>query len=507
MKKFRLICLLLCLLLTLQCMVMPGFATEAEDTTADTSETTTASEPTETTAPVIYDIPDAVTGDASVTSGCNSIDAQRPLSSESSVLKTTKSAVLYEMTTGTMVYAKNPDEQMYPASLTKIMTCLLALEMGNLDDMVKTSETAIEEISWDSTSIDLEPGEEMSLRNLLYSLMVESANDAANVIAEHIAGSKEAFADLMNKKAAQLGCTGTHFANAHGLHDENHYTTARGMAKITLAALEYDEFREIYSTGRYVVPETNLRGERILNSTNYLIANDIIDFYYEPLITGGKTGYTSAAGRCLVSTAESEESDMKLVCVILGAEEYINEDGNIEYYGSFEETVDVVKYGLYKFTTAELYHRGQVVGQFDVAGGENSVVGEPADSRRVLVRNDFKESDITFRTEVLNGGLNAPIAVGDKIGILRVWYKNVCIAQTDILSLSVSKKDTMNSIFDGGVITDEESDKITSSFNVGLKIFIGLVAVVVVLSVGVAVYNAVIEHKRRKRRRNRRRSR
>jgi D-alanyl-D-alanine carboxypeptidase (penicillin-binding protein 5/6) len=430
------------------------------------------------------------------------------LVTDSSIAKTAKGAFLYDMATETVLYAKNPDQKLYPASLTKVMTALVALEhIDDLDEMVTVSVSAVADMDPEATLANLVPGEEMSMENLLYCLMVESANDAGAVIAEYVAGSHDAFAEMMNRKAAELGCTGTHFTNAHGLHDEEHYTTARDMAKIMMAALEHSTFVDIYSTPRYVVPETNLRGERILNSTNYLIANDIIDFYYEPLITGGKTGYTSAAGRCLVSTAESEESDMKLVCVILGAEEYINEDGNIEYYGSFEETVDVVKYGLYKFTTAELYHRGQVVGQFDVAGGENSVVGEPADSRRVLVRNDFKESDITFRTEVLNGGLNAPIAVGDKIGILRVWYKNVCIAQTDILSLSVSKKDTMNSIFDGGVITDEESDKITSSFNVGLKIFIGLVAVVVVLSVGVAVYNAVIEHKRRKRRRNRRRSR
>ena len=509
MKKFRLICLLLCLLLTLQSMVMPGFATEAEDTTADTSETTTASEPTETTAPVIYDIPDAVTGDASVTSGCNSIDAQRPLSSESSVLKTTKSAVLYEMTTGTMVYAKNPDEQMYPASLTKIMTCLLALEMGNLDDMVKTSETAIEEISWDSTSIDLEPGEEMSLRNLLYSLMVESANDAANVIAEHIAGSKEAFADLMNKKAAQLGCTGTHFANAHGLHDENHYTTARDMAKITLAALEYDEFREIYSTGRYVVPETNRSGERELDNTNYLIANHQIDFYYDERFTGGKTGYTSAAGRCLVSTAVQEDSEFEFLAVILGAQEKTDEDDPtiITYYGHFDETVDMVNHGFNKFTTAEIYHPGQVVGQFRVSGGENSVSGEPSGAKKSIVPDGFAETDISFRTEVTNGELVAPINAGDVIGTLRVWYKDVCIAQTDILSMSVSKVDTMSTIFDGGVITDEESDKITGSIRTGVKIFVMLVAVVLVLSIGVAVYNAVIEYKRRKRRRNRRRSR
>lgn len=499
MKKNRICCLLLCLILALQCAVAPVWATESEGTT----ESTTVPE----TTGVVYDIPDNVTGDASVSNGSATINGQQALATDSSIARTAKAAFLYDMTTDTVIYAKNPDEKVYPASLTKVMTALIALERANLEDMVTVSISAVADMDPEATLANLVPGEEMSMLNLLYCLMVESANDAGAVIAEHVAGSHEAFAELMNQKAAQLGCTGTHFTNAHGLHDENHYSTARDMAKIMMAALEYSAFVDIYATPRYVVPETNLRGERELNSTNYLIANQDIDFYYEPLITGGKTGYTSAAGRCLVTTAEREDSDLKLICVILGAEEYINEAGAIEYYGHFEETVDVVKYGLNNFSPVELYHRGQVVGQFDVTGGENSVVGEPGDSRKVLVRNDFKQEDITFRAEVLNGGLNAPIAVGDRIGVLRVWYRNVCIAQTDILSLSQSKKDTMNSIFDGGVITDDEADKITGSFQTGVKIFIGLVAVVVVMSIGVAIYNAVIEHKRRKRRRNRRRSR
>lgn len=499
MKKIRFASLLLGLILALQCAIVPIGATETENTT----ESTTVPETTE----AVFEIPDNVTGDASITSGCSTIDGMQPLVTDSSIAKTAKGAFLYDMATGTVLYAKNPDAKLYPASLTKVMTALVALERADLNEMVTVSVAAVADMDPDATLADLVPGEEMSIENLLYCLLVESANDAGAVIAEHVAGSHAAFAELMNQKAVELGCTGTHFTNAHGLHDDDHYSTARDMAKIMMAALEYGVFRDAYATARYVVPATNLCGERILNSTNYLIANQDIDFYYEPLITGGKTGYTSAAGRCLVSTAESEESDMKLLCVILGAEEYINEAGAIEYYGHFEETVDVVKYGFNKFTTIELYHRGQAVGQFDVAGGENTVVGEPADSRQALVRNDFKDSDISFRTEVLNGGLTAPIAVGDTIGVLRVWYKNVCIAQTDILSLSMSKKDTMSSIFDGGVITDEESDKITGSFRTGVKIFIGLVAIVVVMSIGVAIYNAIIEHKRRKRRRNRRRSR
>lgn len=509
MKKIRLLCLLLCLLMVLQCAAVPAFATEAEDTTADTTESTTTPETTEAAPGIIYDIPDNVAGDASVTSGCNSIDGQRALSSEPGILKTTQGAVLYEMTTGTLVYAKNPDEKLYPASLTKVMTCLMALELGDLDEMVTTAESAIADLDWESTSISLEPGEEMSMRNLLYALMVESANDAANVIAEHLAGDQATFAEMMTKKAIQLGCTGTHFANAHGLHDDDHYTTPRDMAKILLAALEYEEFRDFFGTSRYVIPETNRSGERILNNTNYLIADEQIDFYHDERFTGGKTGYTSKAGRCLVSTAVQEDSEFEYLSVIMGAQETVDEDDPtvVTYYGHFDETADLMNFGFDSFTTAELYHRGQVVGQFAVSGGENSVSGEPSDSRKVIVPAGFQENDINFRTEVANGGLTAPINAGDAIGTLRVWYRDVCIAQTDILSMSVSKMDTMSTIFDGGVITDEESDKITGSLHTGVKIFIFLVAIVLGLSIIVAIYNAVVDYKRRKRRRNRRRSR
>lgn len=508
MKKIRFLSLLLCLVLALQCAVVPTYATEAGDTTGETGETAAT---TATTSPV-YDIPTGLIGDASVISGCNTIDAMQPLSTDSSVARSAKGVVLYEMTTGTLVYGKNPDGKLYPASLTKVMTALVVLDhVSDLDEMVTVSVSAVSDWDYEATLADLIAGEKMSIENLLYCLLVESANDAGAVLAEHVAGSEAAFCELMNQKAAELGCTGSHFVNAHGLHDDNHYTTARDMAKITLAALEYDVFREIYGTPRYVVPETNKAGERVLHSTNYLITNDPdrIDFYYDDRFLGGKTGYTSAAGRCLVSTAIQEGTDFQYLSVILGAQEIEDEDDPtvIVYYGSFEETDDVMDFGFDKFTTAEIYYPGQVVGQFPVTGGENSVVGEPAEAEKVIVPLNYNPADLVFRTEVLNGGLNAPVAVGDKIGTLRVWYHNVCLAQTDILSLSVSKKDTMSTIFDGGVITDEESDKITGSFRTGVKIFVILVAVVLILSIGVAVYNAVIEHKRRKRRRNRRRSR
>ena len=505
MKKTGLICLLLCLTLALQCAVLPAFASEA----GREGETTEASEPSDaTTTGDAYTIPEDVSGDASVSNGCHTIDGKTPLSSDPGLAETAKGAILYEMNTGTLLYAKNPDQKLYPASLTKIMTCLLALELGNLDEEVTVSEAAIADIDPDGSTANLVAGEVLTFRDLLYCLMVSSANDAGAVIAEHLAGSEESFCGLMNKKAEALGCTGTHFSNPHGLHDEQHYTTARDMAKIMLAALSYDEFNKIYSTATYTVPATNLSDARELHTTNFLIGNDLIDYYYDDRFIGGKTGFTTPAGRCLITTCEEEGSNFRFLTVILGAEAKLDEDGyTILRYGNFEETVDMVDFGFETFTTVEVCTRSQTVAQFEVSGGENSVAAEPASVCKAILPQDYRNEDITLKSEVLAGGLSAPIGVGDLVGTLRIWYQNVCIAQTDLLSLSVSKTDTMTSILSGGVITQEEDIKINAAVRTGVKIFLIVLGIVVILSIIVAVRNFLVDLKRRRRRRNRRRSR
>lgn len=509
MKKFRFVCLILCLVLVLQCAVLPAFAADVQEETTVPEDTAAPEGTSEPTKPdTVYTIPEGVVGDASVNNGCHTIDGKVPMSSDPALLETAQAAILFEINSGTLLYAKNPDEKAYPASLTKVMTCLLGLEHGDLDEIITVSETAIANIDPDGSSANLVAGEQMTLKNLLYCLMVASANDAGAVIAEHISGSETAFAELMNQKAAELGCTGTHFSNPHGLHDDQHYTTARDMAKIMLAALEYDEFRKMYSAAVYTVPETNMSEARELHTTNFLIGSEIIDYYYDSRVIGGKTGFTTPAGRCLMTTAEDEDSEFNLLTVVLGAQETVDEDGyTILRYGNFEETVDLIDFGFSSFTTTEVFHKGQALQQFDVAGGENSVAGEPSMSMNAIVPVDYKNEDLNLRAEVSDGGLAAPIAVGDPIGTVRVWYQNICVAQTDLLSLSASKKVEQNSIFSGGVITDEEDEKISNALRIGVKVFVILVAVVVALSIIVAIRNAVIRTRRRRRRRNRRRSR
>ena len=157
-------------------------------------------------------------------------------------------AICFDANTGTVLYGKNIDKQEYPASITKIMTVLLALENGNLDDTVTFSENAVYSIEYGSAHLGLTEGEELTLEQCLYGIMLASANEISNAVAEHIGGSVENFANMMNEKAAQLGCVNTHFVNPNGLHDENHYTCAYDMALITQEAMKYEKFREIIHT-------------------------------------------------------------------------------------------------------------------------------------------------------------------------------------------------------------------------------------------------------------------
>lgn len=224
-------------------------------------------------------------------------------------------AIVMDAGTGQILYEKNAYDKKYPASITKILTILVALEHGvNFDETITMSENAIWGIERDSTNIGLDVGERVTVRDIMYATLVESANECAYAVAELVAGNIESFADLMNKRAEELGCQSTHFVTPNGLHDDDHYTCAYDMALITREALKNDTFREIAGTLSYTVPETNLADEtRPLLNGNRMI-NPAEPYYYEHC-KGGKTGYTTKANNTLVTF--SEKNDLELICVIL----------------------------------------------------------------------------------------------------------------------------------------------------------------------------------------------
>lgn len=208
---------------------------------------------------------------------------------------------LMDADTGAVLYNKNMYEKMYPASTTKVMTALIALENAALDEIVIFTETGVAEAYSGSSNLYTQVGEEFTMEDCLYALMLKSANDFASQIAEHVGGSVEAFCQMMNAKAESLGCVNTHFNNAHGMPDENHYTCAYDMALIMREAIKNETFRKVIATENYVIPATAITAQRNVSSHNGLIMPG--EYYYEDCL-GGKTGYTDSAMNTFVSAAE-----------------------------------------------------------------------------------------------------------------------------------------------------------------------------------------------------------
>lgn len=222
-------------------------------------------------------------------------------------------AVLYDVTHDRFLFEKNADEKFYPASITKILTALLVLEHANMDETVTYSKNAVTRLESGAVTLGLVEGDKVSVKDSLYGLMLRSANEAANGLAEHVGGSLYGFADMMNAKAKELGCTGSHFVNPNGLNDSDHYTTARDMAKIAKAAFANEAFCKITSTTSYQFPATKKADARTVTMGHKMLYES--DSRYYDGIVGGKTGYTSLAGNTLVTCAERD--GVRMIAVIL----------------------------------------------------------------------------------------------------------------------------------------------------------------------------------------------
>ncbi|MGN0244054.1 MAG: D-alanyl-D-alanine carboxypeptidase family protein [Lachnospiraceae bacterium] len=253
-----------------------------------------------------------------------------------------ESVLLMDAETGTILYEKQGEKKQYPASITKIMTTLLVLENCTLDEMVTFSNNAIWSIDRASSNVGMQEDEEMSVRDCLYALMLESANEVAVALGEHVSGDIDTFIALMNNRAEELGCTNTNFMNPNGLHDDNHYTTAHDMALITREALKSDVFLEICGASSYEAEPTNLGHERTFWQHNKLIKYADHDTYRCEGIQGGKTGYTSMAGNTLVSFAERDGH--QLICVTL--------KGSAGTY--YSDTISLFEYGFNEYDWSQI---------------------------------------------------------------------------------------------------------------------------------------------------------
>ncbi|MBP5607634.1 MAG: D-alanyl-D-alanine carboxypeptidase [Lachnospiraceae bacterium] len=263
-----------------------------------------------------------------------------------------ESAVLMDADTGVLLYAKNIDEHLYPASTTKLMTCLVAIENCPLNELITISQAAIDANESDGSHMYLTAGEQLTLEELLYGIIINSANEACNAVGEHIAGSMDAYVDMMNAKAAELGCTNTHFVTTNGLHDDDHYTSAHDLALIGRAFFSHEILASIACTTRHVIPETELHGEHNLKSKNKLYPGQ--EYEYDGLL-GSKTGFTSKSRQTLVSCAQ--RGGIRLICVIMMEESPYQ----------FTDTTELFDYGFshFAYTPAD-----ELDSRFDISNSE-----------------------------------------------------------------------------------------------------------------------------------------
>ena len=347
-----------------------------------------------------------------------------------------QAALLVDYNTGSIVYAKNEHAEMYPASLTKIMTALLVLEAVDkgqltMDQQLTATASALEGLSADGSTANIQVGEIMSVENLLYCMLVVSANEACNVLAEAVSGSIEAFVDAMNAKAQALGCENTHFVNPTGLHDPQHYTSAWDMYLIAKAALEYGAFMTICDTATATIPATNLSEARTLHTTNYLIGAWWSRGYLNSSAHGIKTGSTSEAGHCLVSSAL--RGSLHFVSVVLGGDRVTLDDGEIRTY-SFYDTNQLFNWAFQNFSYQTVILESEEIQEVPVDLSKmDHVTVHPAQDAEVLLPNVLSPEHLE-RTMDLPEIVDAPIAAGQKLGTMTLSYDGTDYATVDLLA-------------------------------------------------------------------------
>ena len=331
-----------------------------------------------------------------------------------------RAAVLMEAETGRILYEKNPHQKMPMASTTKIMTAILALENSHLSDIVTVSPSAS---GVEGSSLYLAAGEKLTMEQLLYGLMLRSGNDAATAIAEHLGKSIEGFAEMMNKKAREIGAMNTNFMNPHGLHHDQHYTTAYDLALISAYAMKNSTFREIASTKYYKMPWEGQPWDRVVMNKNALLWD------YEGA-NGIKTGYTMASRRCLASAAL--RNDMQLVAVVLDCQPW------------FEDSAAILNYGFSNYEMKKLFSTKEVVGQIPIKDGfeKNVELVLQDDISIPLAEGEMDHLNITLQHPEI---LKAPIIAGTRVGSIDITLGDEVRISKDIYAASTVKENTFPS--------------------------------------------------------------
>lgn len=407
-----------------------------------------------------------------------------------------QAAILMDANTGVILYSKNIHERLYPASTTKIMTSLLAMELGNLDDIVEFSHEAVFSVPTDGSNMGMDEGESLTLEECLYGIMVASANEAANAAAEYISGSIAEFVDLMNLRAKEIGCTDTHFTNTNGLHDPDHYTSVYDLALISCHYFQNEMLCKISNTPRYHFEATATQPDDFIKKNKHLLINGEIPY---DGILGGKTGFTSDSRQTLVTCAE--RNGMKLICVVF-KEESPNQ---------FNDTVELLDYGFQNFQVLNVSENEQKyniestgflqIGN-DVFGSSKPLLSIDTDSY-VIIPNmvTFQDLDSTIDYGEFDGNHIAEIKYSYHDMYVGKAYLNLAADNT-----STYEFDTNMTAADVSVEkvepSEEEPAQDTVFINIKKVLLVVLILAAVVITL-LMIYALITNNRAAKRRENR----
>lgn len=501
MKKLKYLCLLLCLSVLLQCMTLPAMAEE----TTENPETEATTEATEPYIPMDA-IPEVEFGSASITNGCRTINGMTPLAGSERMLETAQSAFVYEANTQTVIYSYNADVRMSPGTLAKMVTGLIAIENCDMDQVITCSTRWNSSLPAGVRNAEIKEGEELTMYDLVCCLLIGSHNDAALIIANNVAESEAAFVEMMNRRVAEIGCTDTKFTNCTGLDNDEHYTTARDMAKITQEAFKNEIFQEISAITYYTFgPNERRDKEAEISTDNYLISQMVLPQFYQTSVKGGMASYSEISGAGL--TFVSESNNMRLIAVTLGGERTYESNGwQVKYYGNFEEALTILEFVYGGYRICRIIYPDMALGQFPVLGGECDVIGQPDIAVNTVLPAKAQLDNLNFRYTIEGGGLKAPVEKGEKIGTVQVWYRTSCVTESEVFAMN-----PVRSAINSGITISNAASRDDSNLS-GILNFLGIVCLLILLPLGgyLAINGMrryLAQRKRRRRRASRRRSR
>lgn len=349
-----------------------------------------------------------------------------------------KNAILVDANYDEVLYEVGGHDKVYPASITKVMTALLTLETiesGKLTAQTQiTASATAATIPKGSSTANIKAGEVLTVEQLLYCLLLPSANEAAQILAETVGGDIDTFVGMMNDKAKELGCENTHFANPHGFHDPDHYTTPYDITLFMKAAMEYDLFQKIVTSPNYTIPATNLSEQRTVRNTNALTSNWTYTGYLYTPGTGGKTGSTDEAGKCLVETAK--KGDTYLISVVMGEPETITLADGSEKVAQFYDTIQLLNWGFENFQRTVISEDSEVVAKVNVTLSTQSdqVMVRPSGSIARTLPKDVNVDEMEKVINLFNDTVEAPVEQGQLLGTMRLLYQGEEYGTLDLIA-------------------------------------------------------------------------